>query len=314
VAKTSKTIAIHDADGNLRGSLATTGKFDLPTPSAVKKVAHGQVQDIELIIDPIRIERIRQIKYQLGIKNRIFDFISTELNEDQGLRTLILSSKEVGHTISSHIDVKVSQFLISAQYPIKHELDPKTQGKTKRSFGDIWIAENEHMNPINIKTGIIGDNGGGNPNMVSMKRLKQSFLSQEITSYYLAIIKFSISEDETITPVVYFIDALNFIDYLNFNFGTGQVMMKEKELYQALETNPGQILTREQKIQKLSALYEAGLAEAERKLKDGWEGVNDFSSNGLGLNHICDANSLICACQIPSEAYGHIPKINRQFL
>lgn len=270
MAKTSKTIAVHDSEGNLRGSLATGGK-NVPTVSMIPMVlpgkpVHGRAQDIEIIIDPVRIERIRKIKYQIGIKDKILEFIQDEVKNNPALREAILGGKEVGHTISSHIDVATSEFLKSAGYPVKYEVYSGTEDKTKRSFGDIWIEEDGKMNPINIKTGILGK---GNPNMVSMERVRTSFVvEKEIEAYYLAIIKFSVNDAQEITPVVYFIDALNFIDYLNYNMGPGQIMMKEASLYEAVEENPGLTLTREQKESKLKALYAKALEVGRIKVAE----------------------------------------------
>lgn len=310
----AKSIPIRNADNTrLAGSIGQ-GKFDLPTASLHANV-RGKVQDVEVINPYARIEKIRQIKRQVGIKNDIIGFIQSELDNNPELRNSILSGKEVGHTISSYIDVETSKFLMNAGYPIKHEVNPKTQDKTTRSFGDIWIKEDSFMNPINIKTGLLLEDGGSNPNMTSMNRLKNSFLSESISAYYLAIIKFSILDNDEIEPVVYFIDALNFIDYLNYNMGTGQIMLKEKELYKVLETNPSLTLTREEKIAKLKALYARGLEEAERKIEKSRETLKDFDNfKSESEEHVCDPDSLICNCQLYTDAYGHIPKDKRHFL
>ena len=311
------TLFKDDGSGQLNGKIGV-GKVDLPTnnplSSSKGKVNHGQHQEIEIITDPSRIRRIIQIKKQLAIKNHIIDFITEEIASNEELRKSILSGKEVGHTISSHIDVSTSEHLISKNYPIKYEINPKTQDKTTRSFGDIWIEESGHMNPINIKTGILIEDGGSNPNMTSMNRLKNSFLSGSISAYYLAIIKFSVSEEDEIKPVVYFIDALNFIDYLNYNTGTGQIMLKEKELYKVLEENPGLTLTREEKIEKLKALYLKGVEEGERKIAKLKEAANEFDAFlDDSAEHECDESSLICSCKVEVPEYAHIPKDKRHF-
>lgn len=303
---------------HLIGSIGQ-GKLNLPTSSPLeskvpKGSVHGKHQDVEIIIDPKRIQRIRQIKKQLEIKNHIIEFITQEIQSNEELKKSILLGKEVGHTISSHIDVSTSEHLISKNYPIKYEVNPKTQDKTTRSFGDIWIEESGHMNRINIKTGILIEDGGSNPNMTSMNRLKNSFLSGSISAYYLAIIKFTVLEDKEIKPVVYFIDALNFVDYLNYNTGTGQIMLKEKELYKILETNPGLTLTREAKIEKLKALYMKGVEEGERKIAKLKDAAGDFDAFPKDSEfHECDESSLICDCKINVKEYSHIPKDNRHF-
>ena len=314
----SKSIPLfkNDGSGQLSGSIGN-GKADTPKPRGFQskgKDSNAEIQIPKIVANSEKIKRLIQIKKEIGIKNHIVEFITEELKNNEELRKSILFGKEVGHTISSHIDVSTSRHLISKNYPIKHEIDVKTGEKTARSFGDVWIEENGRMNPINIKTGLLSEETNSSPNMTSMNRLKNSFLSGSITAYYLAIIKFNVNKEKEITPVVYFIDALNFVDYLNYNTGTGQIMIKEKELYKVLSVNPSLTLTREEKIEKLKALYLKGVEEGERKMAKLKEGAADFDAFlNTSDSHVCDDGSLICSCGVEVKEYAHMPKDQRSF-
>lgn len=323
VNKHKKVLYIQDADGLMDGSIPFNGKDDgdIPTPASLKIISNSRraatdekLKDGEIVKNPDRIRRLIQIKNQIAIKNDIAEFINQEILTNETLRESILSGKEAGHSIASHIDVETSRWLLGKGYPIKYEIDPKTQEKITRSFGDIWIKESGHYNPINIKTGLISSTGSGSSNMTSMNRLKDDFLSGNITAYYLAIIKFEVSETNEITPRVYFIDALNFIDYLSYNMGPGQIMMKEKELYKVLETNPGLTLTKEEKISKLKDLYTKGIEEGARKLKEMQDGLADFDAVlSTSAKHVCEEGSIICRCKVSNEPYSHVGKTIRHF-
>lgn len=270
---------IKDRYGKFKGSVSDGKNIPNSVPALPKKPELTVEQqtapftnDDSAFIRPLSIPRQIQLKYNIS------EFFEHEVVENAALRQSILEGKEIGHTISSDIDTKTSQVLKDAGHPIVYEVDQKTNAKKARSFGDIWIRDGNYVNPINVKTGVVSSDSYGNSNMVSMSRLKDAYLSNEISAYYLAIVKFDVSEDETITPQVFFVDALNFVDHLNYNMGTGQIMMKEKELYTAIEENPTKTLTREEKITKLKGLYQSGLDEAKAKLTRMEAGALDFDS------------------------------------
>lgn len=97
--------------------------------------------------------------------------------------------------------------------------------------------------------------------MVSLKKLLDALLDQQIDSYYLLMVKLEIQQP--ITCLIHFIDMLDYLDYVTFDSGPGQIMLKSRLFFPFLATqkNPPQ-RTIKQKVEQLLALLEDG----ERKL------------------------------------------------
>lgn len=311
---------IKDRKGKFRGSISD-GK-DIPTsgPSLPKRPQAGKPNEPENTKPNISIQPTEDyhprlsIPRQIQLKYNIEEFFETEVEENEALKKSILEGKEIGHTISSDIDEKTSQVLRDAGHPIVHEIDERTQEPKARSFGDIWIRDGDYVNPINVKTGVLNSGSYGNSNMASMSRLKDAYLSGAIDAYYLAIVKFDVDEDQKITPRVYFVDGLNFIDHMNYNMGTGQIMMKEKELYDAITTDTTRSLSRREKVEKLRDLYDSGLQEAKAKIARMEKGQSDFGNFLDALSsHSCKDEFPHCGCS-QREDYTPVPKPGRSFL
>lgn len=100
-------------------------------------------------------------------------------------------------------------------------------------MGDLWLPENEIYHPVNIKTGITDQ---GQPNMVALRKLLKHILQNQIDSYYLLMIKFVINESIIANHRVYFIDMLDYLDYLSFDSGPGQIMLKAKDFHQDFDS------------------------------------------------------------------------------
>lgn len=147
---------------------------------------------------------------------------------DAGFAELI-AGKEPGHRIADYVDDRTCALL-------KVNLDTRYEGDGKgshrmRSMGDIWVHSNGMYNPINIKSGL--QNMKGQPNVVSMQKLLDYILKRWIDSYYLLIIKFDMSRN---THKLYFIDLLDWLDFITYDAGPGQIMLKEQDLYEAIES------------------------------------------------------------------------------
>jgi hypothetical protein len=66
-------------------------------------------------------------------------------------------------------------------------------------------------------------------------------LSDTIDSYYLLIVKMKISNDDSgkitkIEPRVYLVDMLDHLEYVTFNSGPGQLMLKERQFNEFMES------------------------------------------------------------------------------
>lgn len=121
----------------------------------------------------------------------------------------IASGKEVGHRIADSVDERTTNFL-KGRYDTRFEHDNKGE-KRPRSMGDIWLKFDSIFHAINVKAGEYGSNG--QPNMTAMGKLLESLLTNQIDSYYLLIVKFSLpkSTQGAIVPTVYFVDMLEYL-------------------------------------------------------------------------------------------------------
>ena len=97
----------------------------------------------------------------------------------------------------------------------------------------------------------------GRPNVVSMEKLLNYLLRRWIDSYYLLIVKFDISKRSEITHRTYFFDLLDWTDFVTYDAGPGQIMLKEQDFYDAHDSGsapPG--LSMHEKTACLFALFE----------------------------------------------------------
>lgn len=191
-----------------------------------------------------------------------------------------LSTREAGHGMATKIDDMTEDHMRSLGFRIAHETDPATGKKRTRSVGDFWIMEDDGTyNPVNVKTGLLTPGVHGAPNIVSMHRLRALVASGEVSSYYLAIVKFDVQGEKPV-PHIHFVDILQHIKYLRYNHGTGQVMLKERDFYGMLN-DPKQykpVVSKRRQMTQLKSLYASALVEAERKLSESKKVLNDFNS------------------------------------
>ena len=141
--------------------------------------------------------------YILNTVKRLLPQILTEINFDPTV-------KEVGHTFGEKVEEVLVEKLV--------ELDSRfTAPDNKREMQDVSF--NDDL--INIKFGF---DKKGQPNMVAFNRLSTRYLKNEIDSYYI------ISIDGKTNNVTFF-DLYQQLPYTNYNVGTGQVMLKEKQFF-----------------------------------------------------------------------------------
>ncbi len=170
--------------------------------------------------------------------------------QDRGFAELI-DGKEPGHRMADYVDDRTCSLL-------KVNLDTRYEGDTKgsprkRSMGDIWISSQGIFNPINVKTGLQAQNG--QPNVVSMQKLLDYLFNRWIDSYHLLIIKFAISDD--ITHKSYLIDLLDWTDYITYDAGPGQIMLKEKDFFDAFDSGHiPRMRPVKEKVESLFLLFE----------------------------------------------------------
>lgn len=176
----------------------------------------------------------------------------------------LASGKEIGHRIADLVDERTTE-LLSKNFTTRRQY--ATNGKIMpRSMGDIWIHSSGLYNPLNVKAGEAGKNG--QPNMVSLKKLLRGLLLHQIDSYYLLIVKMILKGD--VRASVYLVDMLDYLDYVTFDSGPGQIMLKERQFYERMEDKPEPApLTLDKKIERLFDMLE----EADRRLLENRERV-----------------------------------------
>ncbi len=170
----------------------------------------------------------------------------------------IAHGKEIGHKLADLIDEKTCA-LLTVNHITRHEC--KANGDARaRSMGDVWLQDNEIYHPINVKTGIVG--AEGQPNLVSLKKVLTAIMSRQIDSYYLLMVKISVGE-EALAPAVYFVDMLDWLDYVTFDSGPGQMMLKAVSFFKDYEHGKHAELDIKGKLTELMELYKDG----EKRLK-----------------------------------------------
>lgn len=172
---------------------------------------------------------------------------------DQGFAELI-SGKEPGHRMADYVDDRTTS-LLKVHLDTRYEGDGKGNVK-KRSMGDVWVRSSGIFNPVNVKAGLQGMNG--QPNLVSMQKLLNYIFKRWIDSYYLLIIKFDITSQ--LSHKAYLVDMLDWTDYITYDAGPGQIMLREKDFYDAVENGhqprPRDVL---EKADALFSLFETQL-------------------------------------------------------
>lgn len=206
----------------------------------------------------------------------------------------LFKGKEIGHRIADYVDERTTAML-EKEFDVVHELD--SQGKKRaRSMGDVWIKSGGIYNPVNVKAGEAGKNG--QPNMVSLTKLIDAIISEEIDSYYLLIVKMELSTGQdnkrVITPHVYLVDMLDYLDFITFDSGPGQSMLKEKQFYKAFANGfKPRAITLAEKLKKMIDLFEDGnrrLLENRKKKIDRIRAK--VRAYGLRKSHVVDQGGI----------------------
>ncbi len=182
-------------------------------------------------------EQLEQIKQTIESDTRFV----TKINE-----AISYTGKESGHSHASPMEDMIRDILIDKLGAEKASKD--------RSLADIYL----NGNLINVKFGSpkIQPNGRpkyGQPNMCAMRRImKEFYYDSTIDSYY--IIKVNLKSGQYTLHVF---DMLDYIDYLTWNSGTGQIMLKENDFYNIIDSYIPNF-TLEDKKSKIKDLYDLG--------------------------------------------------------
>ena len=163
---------------------------------------------------------------------------------------------------------------------MKVNLDVRYEGNRngsikKRSMGDIWVYSEGMFNPLNVKSGLQGM--GGQPNLVSMRKLLDYLLNRWIDSYYLLIIKFDLSDE--ITHKTYLVDMLEWTECITYDAGPGQIMLREQEFYRKFDSGYMPVeRSIHEKVEILFGLFERQVEALFRNRRARLEGQKEHLS------------------------------------
>ena len=143
--------------------------------------------------------------------------------------------KEVGHSFGDRFEDEFVKKLLAFSSDF-------SEAVSDRGMDDIKFKNNL----INIK---FGYKKNGRPNICSMKRLFNSLHKNKLDSYYILSI-------DAHGPNFLFFDVYDYLDYTDFNYGTGQLMLKEKNMKKVYKFNENFNLTKEQKIYKMGKMMQ----------------------------------------------------------
>lgn len=171
----------------------------------------------------------------------------------------VAQGKEMGHKLADLVDEKTTA-LLTLNHIIMFQR--KNNGdKRSRSMGDLWLREGDVYHPINVKTGIVGLEG--QPNLVSLKKTLSALMDLQIDSYYLLFVKLQV-DNHAIIPFVYLVDMLDWLDYVTYDSGPGQIMLKGHKLFDDYNTYQPKKLSTLEKVERLMELY----GDGERRLME----------------------------------------------
>lgn len=168
---------------------------------------------------------------EVALQNRILGLVNEHWAShvrDSGFVELI-DGKEPGHHIADFVDDRTCS-LLKVHLDTRYESDRKGE-PLKRSMGDIWVPSRGIFNPVNVKSGLQGRKG--QPNVVAMRKLLNYLFQHWIDSYYLLMVKFSIAEE--ISHQAYLFDLLDWLEFIAYDAGPGQIMLREQEFYDAFD-------------------------------------------------------------------------------
>ena len=161
----------------------------------------------------------------------------------------LISGKEPGHRMADYVDDQTTALLKVSPLITRYEGNSNGNIK-KRSMGDVWVQSDGIFNPVNVKSGLLEMNG--RPNVVSMQKLLEYIFNRWIDSYYLLIIKFN--QGDEITYKTYLIDLLDWVDFITYDAGPGQIMLHEHDFYEAHDS--GEVPKERTMAEKTESLFQ----------------------------------------------------------
>lgn len=210
------------------------------------------------------------LEHQNYILSLTRELISSCLDESSFDPTV----KEPGHSYGEKVEEILVKKLVGID--IRFSSPPKTKGKGKqtRKMEDFLFLKNL----VNAKLGY--EKGKGQPNMVSFNRLSKKYLSGEIDSYYILIIDVRGETKDNLTTQEYLFDLFDYLDYVNYNYGTGQIMLKESQFFADYNSNTYIDKTKKEIVEQLMKLdteaYQSHIKLKKQQHKKKQEEYNEY--------------------------------------
>lgn len=179
--------------------------------------------------------------------------------------------KEPGHSYGESVEELLVNKLVDQDDQFLSPIKKKGYGKQTRKMEDLLYTKSLIKYLINIKLGY--EKGNGQPNMVSFNRLLTSYHFNEIDSYYILIVNVLGKTKDNLTTSEYIFNLFDYLDYVNYNYGTGQIMLKEKSFFADYDSNKyfsntkKDIMIKLSKIAKEAFLSHMKLKETQHKKK-----------------------------------------------
>lgn len=164
-------------------------------------------------------------------QTRLIDVVTRDWQEEVKTEAFIAicAGRERGHRIADLVEERTLDFLEKEKFDVAYQ-HGKDGNRRSRSMGDVWLRSGEPplFTPINIKAGI--KQTGGQPNMVSLRKVTRALLDHEIDSYWLLMIRLEENEVHFI-PSVTLVNIFDYLDFMAFDSGPGQIMLKSDTFY-----------------------------------------------------------------------------------
>jgi len=208
------------------------------------------------------------------LHNELQDFFTDNKN---------LNTKEAGHSMASQVEQKVVDILNRNGFAITKDVDKKGKQK-ERSYFDFNIKFNQHNVGINVKFN--ASQKFGQPNICSMNRTLDYFKKeQNFNSYYILKIR----HDKVTKQIsVCLADIFDYTHCLTFNSGTGQLMLQEKEFYQAYNNKQVKNLSHYEKIKFFYDLYDSeNEKHIKLRIKQGNKRKQEFKTISNNVDSVC---------------------------
>tara|TARA_R110000868_G_C10897226_1_gene764042 strand:- start:1012 stop:1692 length:681 start_codon:yes stop_codon:yes gene_type:complete len=182
--------------------------------------------------------------------------------------------KEPGHSYGEKVEEILVNKFVGIDVRFSSPSKTKGRGKQTRKMEDFLFLQNL----VNVKLGY--EKGKGQPNMVSFNRLVKKYLSGEIDSYYVLIIDVRGTTKENLTTQEYLFDLFDYLDYVNYNYGTGQVMLKESQFFADYDSNTYIHKTKKEIVEQLMEIdekaYQSHIKLKKQQHKKKQEEFNEY--------------------------------------